>query len=112
MDQFRNFFNTCRIPCVKEDKLCKHFKTANEGTCPTHLLLMYRNRFFKINAFHRDNTLVNISEFYSQISGIINKYQTIALGIGIGALTADNRDAWAKVKKIYFYLTFQNSKPS
>lgn len=70
---------------------------VNEGTCPTHFVVMFKNRFFKIDAYHRDNTLLNISELYSQLRSIKNEYKTKSSGIGIGSLTADNRDTWAEV---------------
>ena len=95
MNQFRNLYNTCRIPHKGKDRLDVHFRTENEGVCPTHLIIIYKQRFFKIDAFNKENRLLNIAEFYEQLKMITQKFATD--GIGIGALTADYRDDWANV---------------
>jgi carnitine O-octanoyltransferase len=96
MDQFRNLFNVCRIPLVNKDRLDFHFKTVSEGECPTHLIVMYKYRFFKMDIIH-ENKMLTITEFYNQFESIMNKYGNMPNGIGIGALTADYRDDWARV---------------
>lgn len=58
---------------------------------------MFKNRFFKVNVFHNNSNLLNITELYQQFRFIIDNYDLKSHGIGIGALTADKRDRWAKV---------------
>jgi hypothetical protein len=59
---------------------------------------LYKNRFFKVEAYHSDKkTLLNVSELYKVINSIVQNYANESHGIGVGALTADNRDSWAKV---------------
>ena len=75
---------------------------VNEGSCPTHFLVLYKNRFFKIEAFHEDEKLLNISELYQQFKKIANMCKTD--GVGIGALTGDYRDDWTDV--IYILISY------
>ena len=100
MNQFRNLFNTCRIPLKNKDRLDVHFKTFNEGLCPTHFIVIYKCRFFKIDAFNKENRLLTIGEVYEILKMISNKVKSA--GIGIGALTGDYRDDWAKVNFLDF----------
>lgn len=60
---------------------------------------MYRNRFFKLDTFDRNKNMLEISDLYGQLNWILNSYGNNSLedGIGIGALTADRRENWAKV---------------
>ena len=77
MDQFRNLFNSCRIPLVNKDRLDFHFKTVSQSAeCPTHLIVIYKYRFFKMNITH-ENKLLSITEFYNQIETINGKSNNI-----------------------------------
>lgn len=109
MDQFRNLFNACRIPQVDKDRLDLHFKTVREGDCPDHLLVMYKYRFFKLN-IHHNNILLSITEFYNQLKSIVKRYSAKPYGVGIGALTADYRDNWAKNRQYLMNLSKRNQK--
>jgi len=80
MNQFRNLFNTCRIPQKNKDRLDLHFKTANEGSCPTHIIVIYKCRFFKINAFNKMNVPLNIAEFYELLKAITKNAITEGIG--------------------------------
>ena len=95
MSQFRNLFNTCRVPQKDMDRLDTHFKTQNEGFCPTHIIVICKSRFFKIEALNKENRLLSVAEFYETLQIITRMVKTD--GIGIGALTGDHRDDWAKV---------------
>jgi len=44
-----------------------------------------------------DGKILNISEFYRQLEKIVNNKDNQLFGVGIGALTADYRDNWARV---------------
>ena len=95
MNQFRNLFNTCRIPQKNKDRLDVHFKTVNEGVCPTHFIVIYKSRFFKVDAFNKEGRLLNPAEMYDLLKVITSSVKNA--GVGIGALTADHRDDWAQV---------------
>lgn len=76
---------------------------VKEGDCATHFIVMFRNRFFKCDAFNAKNQqALNINELYHMIlNSIINKYASKSDGAGIGALTADHREKWAQVHLSY-----------
>lgn len=65
--------------------------------CPTHLTVMYKYRFYRLETYHQGKQL-NITEFYKQLEKIVAIGDSKAFGVGIGALTADNRDSWAQVR--------------
>lgn len=106
MNQFGNLFNTCRIPQEEKDRLDVHFKTAKEGPCPTHALVIYKYRFFKLETYH-NNQRLNATELYRQLEKIA---KTKTFGPGIGALTADTRDHWAKNRRYLIELDPKNKK--
>ena len=68
----------------------------NEGDCPTHLIVMFKFRFFKLNIYH-ENKMLSITEFYNQLESIVKRCEHEPYGIGVGALTGDHRDDWARV---------------
>lgn len=77
------------------------FEIVREGDCPSHLIVMYKYRFFKLN-IHHENKLLSITEFYNQFESIVNRFSDKSNGVGIGALTAGYRDDWARVN-IHYY---------
>lgn len=106
MDQFRRFYNTCRMPLKDKDRLDVHFKTEREGECPTHFVVVLRNRFYKVNAFH-GGRLLNVSELHDQLKAIDRKCKTA--GVGVGALTADHRNDWAENREYLMRLHTENA---
>lgn len=56
--------------------------------------MIYKHRFFKLETYH-NNQRLNVTELYRQLEKIA---KTKSFGPGIGALTADTRDNWAKVR--------------
>ena len=57
---------------------------------------MYKYRFYQIETRH-NNKLLSMAEFYKQLELILNKKENQTFGVGIGALSADNRNDWANV---------------
>jgi len=41
--------------------------------------------------------MLSITEFYKQLESIVKRYEDKPYGVGIGALTGDHRDDWARV---------------
>ncbi len=71
-------------------------KASESSECPTHLIVMYKYRFHLLES-RMDGKILNISEFYRQLEKIVNNKDNQLFGVGIGALTADYRDNWARV---------------
>ncbi|XP_075067972.1 peroxisomal carnitine O-octanoyltransferase isoform X1 [Mixophyes fleayi] len=94
MHQFRNVFNTCKIPGVTRDSIANYFKTESEGSCPTHLTAMCRGRIFTFAAVH-EGQMLSPPEILRQLSHIQNRCQSDRDGIGLSALTTEERTRWA-----------------
>ena len=83
---------------------------VNEGNCPTHFLVIYKHRFFIVDAYYKNtDNLLNASELYHLFNSLIQKYETKSNGVGIGGLTSDNRDEWAKVFLLFYKLKFYDN---
>lgn len=97
MHQFRNLFNTTRIPCLAEDKLDHFWKTQNEGVSPMHAIVLRNGHAFVFNPIEEKNE--QLKSPYS-IGQTLEKIRRVAdemkPGPGIGALTCDYRDNWTK----------------
>nr|DBA25203.1 TPA: hypothetical protein GDO54_012759 [Pyxicephalus adspersus] len=94
MHQFRNLFNTCKIPGVTRDSIINYFKTESEGSCPTHLIVMCRGRIFSFEAVI-DGQMLSPPEILRQFSYVQNICQSQRDGIGLSALTSEERTRWA-----------------
>ncbi|XP_072010364.1 peroxisomal carnitine O-octanoyltransferase [Engystomops pustulosus] len=107
MSQFRNLFNTCKIPGVTRDKICNYFKTESEGNCPTHLIAMCRGRIFSFEAV-LDGQILSPPEISRQLSYIQNICQNGRDGPGVSALTTEERTRWARSRQHLISLDPQN----
>ncbi|XP_073485786.1 peroxisomal carnitine O-octanoyltransferase [Aquarana catesbeiana] len=94
MHQFRNLFNTCKIPGVTRDSIVNYFKIESEGSCPTHLVVMCRGRIFTFDAVI-DDQILSPPELLRQLSYVQNICQSQRDGIGLSALTTEERTRWA-----------------
>ncbi|XP_040290476.1 peroxisomal carnitine O-octanoyltransferase [Bufo bufo] len=94
MAQFQNLFNTCKIPGVTRDRICNYFKTESEGGCPTHLIAMCRGRIFTFEAV-LNGQILSPPEILRQLSYIQNLCQSGRDGLGLSALTTEERTRWA-----------------
>lgn len=94
MSQLRSLFNTCKIPGVTRDTICNYFKTESEGSSPSHLIAMCRGRIFTFDAVH-DDQILSPPEISRQLSYIQNICQSGRDGLGLSALTTEERTRWA-----------------
>ncbi|XP_075171733.1 peroxisomal carnitine O-octanoyltransferase isoform X2 [Anomaloglossus baeobatrachus] len=94
MSQFRNLFNTCKIPGVTRDTISNYFKTESEGSCPTHLIVMCRGRIFSFEAVV-DGQILSPPEILRQFSYVLNVCRSSRDGLGLSALTTEERTRWA-----------------
>ncbi|XP_068091611.1 peroxisomal carnitine O-octanoyltransferase [Hyperolius riggenbachi] len=98
MNQMRFLFNTCKIPGVTRDSITNHFKTVTEGSCPTHLVVMCRGRIFSFEAVI-DGHILSPPEIESQLSYIRDVCHRERDGIGLSALTTEERTRWALTRE-------------
>ncbi|KAM9308557.1 peroxisomal carnitine O-octanoyltransferase [Gastrophryne carolinensis] len=94
MNQFRYMFNTCKIPGVERDSIVNYFKTESEGSCPNHLIAQCRGRIFTFDAV-LDGQILSPPEIQRQLSYILNLCQSQPDGVGVSALTTEERTRWA-----------------
>lgn len=94
MSQLRSLFNTSKVPGVTRDTICNYFKTESEGSSPSHLIAMCRGRIFTFDAVH-DDQILSPPEISRQLSYIQNICQSGRDGLGLSALTTEERTRWA-----------------
>ena len=99
MHQFKNLFNTTRLPGEKKDKLDLHFRPADEGSCPNHIIVLFKGQFYKFVPFNEDETKVCSFEYIEsaivEIEQMSNK-NGLDENTNIGVLSCDDRDSWFK----------------
>ncbi|KAM8825976.1 peroxisomal carnitine O-octanoyltransferase isoform 2-T2 [Synchiropus picturatus] len=98
MDQFRMLFCTCKVPGVDKDVIYNYFKTAREGSCPSHLIVMCRGRIFTFNAVV-DGQILTPPELLRQLRYIKEYCDDRLVGEGVAALTTEERPRWAKARE-------------
>ncbi|WAQ94748.1 OCTC-like protein, partial [Mya arenaria] len=96
MDQFRRLFSTCRIPAPQRDHLNAYFKTESEGPTPFHIVVQCRGRIFVIKAVDDKEEPLTPLELQDQFQKIRDQCDNQPEGLGIGALTGENRTTWAQ----------------
>ena len=76
-----------------------HFycSTEAEGDCPSHVVVICKGRFFKMEAVHTDGDLLTPPEFMAHFSHIREVCDQEDPAPGLGALTGDDRTNWAQV---------------
>ncbi|XP_033762348.1 peroxisomal carnitine O-octanoyltransferase-like isoform X2 [Pecten maximus] len=98
MSQFKRAFNTCRIPGVNKDRLLSYFLTDSQGTSPGHLTVMCKGHIFVFDAVDADGEILTPPAIQSQLQRIKDKCDNQPEGLGLGALTAEERTTWAKTR--------------
>ncbi|KAG8443192.1 hypothetical protein GDO86_011848 [Hymenochirus boettgeri] len=98
MSQFRKLFNTCKIPGITRDEIINCFKTESEGSCPTLLTVMARGRIFTFDAVPEGHILTP-PEILRQLAYIQTICHTEPPGIGLSALTTEQRTHWAQIRE-------------
>ncbi|KAJ3153200.1 Carnitine O-acetyltransferase mitochondrial [Geranomyces variabilis] len=92
MDQFQWMFNACRIPKIPSDTTATADPAKN-----SHIIVVRKNQFFSMDTVHPDGTQLSTAEFERQIQAIYQQASTVK-DPAVGALTAANRDTWAKAR--------------
>ncbi|KAK6490777.1 peroxisomal carnitine O-octanoyltransferase [Huso huso] len=107
MDQFRNLYCTCKVPGVTRDAIINYFKTESEGRCPSHLVVMCRGRIFAFDAVHEDRIL-SPPELFRQFTIIRQRCDREPNGVGLSALTTEERTRWAQARQYLIELDPKN----
>ncbi|XP_023161512.1 carnitine O-acetyltransferase-like isoform X2 [Drosophila hydei] len=85
--QFGKVFGTCRIPVRITDELIYN-------PCSKHIVVIYKNHFYKLIPYDKDNKILSAPVLAQQLTSIMNAEKEH--GIPFGIFTADTRDNWAE----------------
>lgn len=80
-------FNSSRIPTSPSDTFQIYPPAANE-----HIVVLCNNRIYKVGTKG-----LGVKELEEALEGVVKKAEGKGEGKGVGALTADSRDAWTEV---------------
>ncbi|XP_028672955.2 peroxisomal carnitine O-octanoyltransferase [Erpetoichthys calabaricus] len=107
MNQFQMLYCTCKIPGITKDSIVNYFKTESEGDCPSHLVVMCRGRIFTFDTMHEGH-LLSPPELRRQLAYIRQRCDTGPRGVGVSALTTEERTRWAKTREYLIELDPKN----
>lgn len=91
MDSYKYMFNNCRIPRKPAD-----LEVAYDPVKHSHIIAIRKNKFYVIDTVHNGRQL-STNELEKQFERVIELAGN-EKGPAVGALTAENRDAWTEVR--------------
>ncbi|KAI9320025.1 acyltransferase ChoActase/COT/CPT [Dichotomocladium elegans] len=92
MDRYKYMFNNCRMPAAEADVNAMFDPFKN-----THIIAIRKNKFYVIDTVQNGRQLTT-GELEYQFQRVIDA-AGYNKGVGLGALTADNRDLWTENRK-------------
>lgn len=105
MSQYKNLFNSTRIPQKGMDKIEKYDPTKNR-----HVLVMKNGQFFKFELLDSDGQLLSPEIIYANLKHIANMPTTGDKSISISELTTNDRDFWALEREHLVNLSEKNQR--
>ncbi|XP_046397600.1 peroxisomal carnitine O-octanoyltransferase [Ischnura elegans] len=109
MKNFRNIFNSTRLPGVEVDSMTTYFKTEDEGTCPSHVVVLAQGRIFVFDALDASGQIITPPEWESCFKRILCLCDEKGPGQGVSALTNESRPQWAKNREWLQALSSRNA---
>ncbi|XP_065094923.1 peroxisomal carnitine O-octanoyltransferase [Ochlerotatus camptorhynchus] len=110
-DLYKRLFNTVRAPGLEMDKVISYFKTEKEGHCPSHILVIYKGRIFKIEGLHEDGEILTPQDFLLCLQQIKHKVDSEDVkDTDLPVLTNDDRTSWARNRNHLLELSENNKK--
>lgn len=91
MSQYKKIFGTCRIPWEKRDKL-----SYNNSK---HVTVIHNNHIFHVDVWGEDDILLSEDQLVQSLEKVMELSSTPTED-GIGILTSEHRDTWAKAYQI------------
>lgn len=79
------------------DKIVSYFKTEKEGHCPSHILVIYKGRMFKIEGLFENGEILAPQDFllcFQQIQYRVDSENVNDADVPV--LTNDDRTSWAR----------------
>ncbi|XP_070558107.1 carnitine O-palmitoyltransferase 2, mitochondrial-like [Ptychodera flava] len=90
MSQYKNLFNSTRIPKQHKDELFS-------DTSARHIVVMRNGHFYVFDVIASDGSIIPATEIQAHLEHIISD-KTPAPEHGVGILTTENRDTWASLR--------------
>ncbi|XP_006824922.1 peroxisomal carnitine O-octanoyltransferase-like [Saccoglossus kowalevskii] len=98
MTQYLSLFNTSRVPGTEIDTIVRYFKTAKEGNCPDHIIVLRKGNFYRFKATYDDGKILSAPELQRQLQYIKSACDNKPSIPSVGMLTALDRTAWAEAR--------------
>lgn len=99
MFQYQRMFGTSRIPKLDQDKIRHHPDSE-------HVVVLCKGHFYKLSVLDAHGKMLNVLDLQSQMEWIKKdaESQPVACDaeLRIAALTASDRDNWAKIRREHF----------
>ncbi|KAH9508189.1 Carnitine O-palmitoyltransferase 2, mitochondrial [Bulinus truncatus] len=90
MSQYKNLFNSCRIPRSEKDEL---FTDRNAK----HILILRNGHFYVFDMLDKDGNIIPETEVLSHLKFILED-QTSCPEHPVSALTTEHRDVWSRAR--------------
>ncbi|XP_014093225.2 peroxisomal carnitine O-octanoyltransferase [Bactrocera oleae] len=92
---YKRFFSTTRAPGVEYDYLKKYFKSVDEGTTPSHVVVSGKGRMFAFDGLHADGRIISPQEILILLQRVRGILEYEPMGDCVPVLTHDDRTTWA-----------------
>ena len=95
MSQYYNLMSWCR---VSQRNIDKYFAGLEPAPGPTarYITVITKGRIYKCEVLNSDLEPISILEIEAQLRSIVDDAAQKPFGPGLGSLTGENRDTWAK----------------
>eukprot|EP00924_Labyrinthula_sp_SR-Ha-C_P000035 augustus_masked-scaffold_60-processed-gene-0.63-mRNA-1 protein AED:0.01 eAED:0.01 QI:57/1/1/1/1/1/3/58/636 len=104
MSQFKQLFGTCRIPKSGSDEM-KHYPESK------HVVILSQNVFYHLNVLGTENEpILTERELQKKLDSILKDSEKSkpSDGFGVGVLTSDKREVWAKARESLISISERN----
>lgn len=105
MNSYRWLFNSCRYP-VKPSDTAKKFDPKTHH----HLVVIRKGNFYEFPVVKPDGAWLSEAELESQFNKVLDMAGSAETPFPLGALTCENRDAWADIRTELCKIDPHNSK--
>lgn len=105
MSQYKNLFNSTRIPRKSKDEILKSDPRTNR-----HIVVIKNGQFFSFDILDENGDIKSPDSIYANLNYIAQQTTPQAGFLSIAELTSANRDFWAQEHEYLVQLTEKNNK--
>jgi carnitine O-palmitoyltransferase 2 len=105
MSQYKNLFNSTRIPKKNKDEVVKFSPKENR-----HILVIKDGQFYTFDLLDESGNLKSPEDIYSNLSHIANQPKPSKDFLSVSELTTANRDFWAAEREHLVKLSERNQR--